>query len=125
MPARWRWKTRGRQVATAAEITNAYNYGWVGPTQFQWNIPEAKNWKINVESDPDVVAFFKGTQNYKMRIWGDNYFKQNWGPTMRVASANPVKSAFRTAGIVRGKHPYALVLDDTDKGDGREHFTSG
>ncbi len=105
-----------------AEITNAYNRGWVNPTQFQWTLPEAKTWTINVETDPDVVAFFRGTQRYKMRLWGDNFFKQNWGPTMRVAAANPVKSAFRTAGLVRGKHPYALVLDDTDKGDGREHL---
>jgi hypothetical protein len=72
--------------------------------------------------DPEVVAFFRGTQHYKMRLWGDNYYKQNWGPTMRIASANPVKSAFRTAGLIRGKHPYALVLDDTDKGDGKEHL---
>ncbi len=105
-----------------AELTNAYNHGWVGPTQFQWTIPDAKDWKISVETDPDVVAFFRGTQHDKMRIWGGSYFDQNWGPTMRVASANPVKSAFRTAGIVRGKHPYALIVDDTDKGDSREHL---
>ena len=33
---------------------------------------------------------------------------------------NPVKHAFRTAGIVRGKHPYALILDDIEK-DGSAH----
>ena len=104
-----------------ADISNAYNYGWVGPTQFQWTIPDAAKWKITPETDPDVVAFFRGTQHYKMRLWGDHYFKQNWGPTMRVESANPVKSAFRTAGLVRGAHPYALILDDVDKGDGRAH----
>lgn len=107
-------------IATA-DLSNAYNYGWVGPTQFQWTIPDAANWKITPEIDPDVVAFFRGTQHYKMRIWGDNYFKQNWGPTMRVQSANPVKSAFRSAGLVRGPQPYALILDDLDKGDGKEH----
>ncbi|NDC75022.1 hypothetical protein EBZ70_06995 [bacterium] len=104
-----------------ANISAAYNHGWVGPTQFQWTIPDAASWKISPETDPDVVAYFRGTQHYKMRIWGDNYFKQNWGPTMRVESANPVKSAFRTAGLVRGAHPYALVLDDVNKGDGRAH----
>lgn len=107
-------------IATA-DITNAYNHGWVGPTQFQWTIPAAATWEITPETDPDVVAFFRGTQNYKMRIWGDNYFKQNWGPTMRVASANPVKSAIRSAGLVRGPRPYALILDEIDKGDGKEH----
>lgn len=104
-----------------ADLTAAYNHGWVGPTQFQWVIPDAATWKITPETDPAIVAYFRGTQHHKMRIWGDHYFKQNWGPTMRVESANPVASAFRTAGLVRGPHPYALVLDDVDKGDGRAH----
>lgn len=112
--------TPAAAIATA-DITNAYNHGWVGPTQFQWTIPDAATWKITPETDPDVVAFFRGTQHYKMRIWGDDYFKQNWGPTMRVASANPVKSAFRSAGLVRGPRPYALILDEIDKGDGKKH----
>jgi hypothetical protein len=112
--------TESGAIATA-DLTNAYNHGWVGPTQFQWTIPDAAHWKISPETDPDIVAFFRGTQNYKMRIWGDNYFKQNWGPTMRVESANPVKSAFRSAALVRGPHPYALIVDDIDKGDGKEH----
>lgn len=105
----------------AADLTNAYNHGWVGPTQFQWTIPDAATWKISPETDPDVVAYFRGTQHDKMRLWGDHYFKQNWGPTMRVESANPVKFAFRTAALVRGPHPYALILDDIDKGDAKEH----
>ena len=104
-----------------ADLTNAYRYGWVGPTQFQWTIPAAKGWKISVETDPEVVAFFRGTQHTAMRIWGGTYLDQNWGPTMRVAAPNPVRAAFRTAGIVRGRHPYALILDDTDKGDGQQH----
>ncbi|MDX6765211.1 MAG: hypothetical protein SFU85_00310 [Candidatus Methylacidiphilales bacterium] len=108
-------------AVASADISAAYNHGWVGPTQFQWTIPDAKDWKITPETDPEVVAFFRGTQNYKMRIWGDHYFKQNWGPTMRVASANPVKSACRTAALVRGPRPYVLILDDVDKGDGRDH----
>ncbi len=112
--------TESGAIATA-DLSEAYNHGWVGPTQFQWTIPEAAKWKISPETDPDIVAFFRGTQKYKMRIWGDNYFKQNWGPTMQVESANPVKSAFRSAGLVRGVHPYALILDDIDKGDGKEH----
>lgn len=105
----------------SADLAPAYNHGWVGPTQFQWTIPEAAAWKITPETDPDVVAFFRGTQRYKMRIWGDHYLRQNWGPTMRVESANPVDFAFRTVALVRGLRPYALVLDDVDKGDAREH----
>ncbi len=123
-PPRVKWigsdlKPAGALAST--DLANAYNYGWVGPTQFQWVTPDAATWKITAETDPDVVAFFRGTQNYKMRLWGDNYFKQNWGPTLRVASANPVKSAFRTASLVRGKRPYVLVVDDINKGDGQAH----
>ncbi|MEI6751867.1 MAG: hypothetical protein WCK78_01745 [Paludibacter sp.] len=34
----------------------------------------------------------------------------------------PVKKAFRTAGIVRGKHPFALVVDDICKDDSVRHY---
>jgi hypothetical protein len=41
-------------------------------------------------------------------------------PVVRVPF-NPVQYAFRTAGLVRGKHPYALIVDD-EKKDDREHL---
>jgi hypothetical protein len=34
----------------------------------------------------------------------------------------PVQKAFRTAGIVRGNHPYALVVDDIRKDDAVHHY---
>ncbi len=34
----------------------------------------------------------------------------------------PVKKAFRTAGIVRGARPYALVVDDIQKDDAARHY---
>jgi len=34
---------------------------------------------------------------------------------------NPVEYAYRTAGLVRGKHPYALIIDD-DRKDDQEHL---
>lgn len=105
----------------SADLTAAYNYGWVNPTQFQWTIPDAARWKISPETAPEIVAYFRGTQHYKMRIWGDHHFKQNWGPTMRVESANPVQFAYRSAALVRGPHPCVLIIDDISKGDGRTH----
>jgi hypothetical protein len=40
-----------------------------------------------------------------------------------VAQPNyPVKKAYRTAGIVRGKYPYALVVDDIQKDDAVHHY---
>lgn len=35
---------------------------------------------------------------------------------------HPVQKAFRTAGIVRGPHPYALVVDDIRKDDAVHHY---
>lgn len=35
---------------------------------------------------------------------------------------NPVKYVFRTAGLVRGKHPYALIVDDARKGDAAAEY---
>ena len=120
---RWLGATVSAAGALAsADVSNAYNYAWTNPTQFQWTIPAAATWKLSVETDPEVVAFFRGTQHYPMRLWGDHHWRQNWGPTMRVASANPVRSASRTAGLVRGAHPYALIVDDVDKGDGATHL---
>ena len=39
----------------------------------------------------------------------------------RWSSHNPVEYAYRTAGLVRGKHPYVLITDDYKK-DGKPHL---
>lgn len=112
-------QTNGPLVLASSDLKNAYDYGWTTPMHFSWHDPAFASWKLSVETDPDVVAHFKGTQHYKMRIWGDDYTRSNWGPTMRI-EGNPVEYAFRSAGIINGKHPYALVVDDISK-DGKEH----
>jgi hypothetical protein len=106
----------------SADLSNAYNYGWTTPMHFSWQLPEAKDWKLSPETDPEVVEYFKGTQHWKMRIWADDYWHNTWGPTMRIASDNPVKYAFRSAGIVRGTHPWAIVVDDIAKDDQSHHY---
>ena len=35
---------------------------------------------------------------------------------------NPVQYAYRTAGLVRGKHPYALIVDDYRKDDAEHRY---
>ncbi len=56
------------------------------------------------------------------------YLHPNWiNPPGFVSAAYrlpnyPVKMAYRTAGIVRGKHPYALVVDDIRKDDKPHHY---
>jgi len=113
-------ETNGPLLLASADLKNAYDYGWTAPPHFSWHDPAATSWKLSVETDPEVVDHFKGTQHYKMRLWGDDYTRANWGPTMRI-EGNPVQYAFRSAGIVNGKHPYALVVDDLSK-DGKEHL---
>lgn len=113
-------ETNGPLVLASSDLKNAYDYGWTAPPHFSWHDPAFPHWKLSVETDPEVVAHFKGTQHYKMRLWGDDYTRSNWGPTMRI-EGNPVQYAFRSAGIVNGKHPYALVVDDISK-DGKEHL---
>jgi hypothetical protein len=105
----------------AADLQNAYNYGWTSPMHFSWLDPAVVSgqWQLSPDTDPELVAYYRGTQKVKMRIWGGNYWDNNWGPTMRIAG-NPVQSAFRTAALVRGPRPYALIVDDRNK-DGREH----
>jgi len=113
-------ETNGPLLLASADLKNAYDCGWTAPPHFSWHDPAASSWKLSVETDPEVVDHFKGTQHYKMRLWGDDYTRANWGPTMRI-EGNPVQYAFRSAGIVNGKHPYALVVDDLSK-DGKEHL---
>ncbi len=36
---------------------------------------------------------------------------------------NPVEKSFRTGGLIRGKYPYALVIDDTKKDDQVRRYT--
>ena len=113
-------ETNGPFVLACSDLKNAYDYGWTAPPHFSWHDPAFPHWKLSVETDPEVVSHFKGTQHYKMRLWGDDYTRSNWGPTMRI-EGNPVQYAFRSAGIVNGKHPYAMVVDDLSK-DGKEHL---
>jgi hypothetical protein len=35
---------------------------------------------------------------------------------------NPVEYAFRTVGLVRGKHPYAMIVDDVKKDNARHRY---
>jgi len=112
--------TNGPLFLASSDLKSAYDYGWTAPPHFSWHDPAATSWKLSVETDPEIVDHFKGTQHYKMRLWGDDYTRANWGPTMRIAG-NPVEYAFRSAGVVNGKHPYALVIDDLSK-DGKAHL---
>ena len=105
----------------SANLKNAYDYGWTDPMHASWLLEDHKKglWKLQPDTDPELVAYYRGTQNVKMRLWGSSYWDNNWGPVMRI-KGNPVQYAFRSAGLIRGPHPYAVVLDDLNK-DAKKH----
>jgi hypothetical protein len=95
-------------------LKNAYDTIWINPMHYSWGTPARKNYKWEPVTDPYVVKIFKGTQNYKCRLWMHSYWNWNWSPQLQT-KWNPVEFAYRTAGIVRGKYPYAIVVDDIKK----------
>ena len=62
------------------------------------------------ERDPlrKVAEYFNGNLETDPRIWTED----TW--PMRLSNY-PVEFAFRTAGLVKGKHPYMLIIDDLKK----------
>jgi hypothetical protein len=105
-----------------ANLKNAYDHGWVTPMHPYWRDPAQVDGTraITPETDPLLVEYYRGTQHTKTRLWGTSYFTENWGPIMRVAG-NAVEVAYRSAGLVRGLRPYALIVDDRRKDTG-EHL---
>jgi hypothetical protein len=74
---------------------------------------EGRSWAL--ETDPLIVRIFKGTQRYRIN-YGTPPLTSQWSPTLRTPF-NPVMYAYRSVGLVRGNHPYAIVLDDIRKDD--------
>ena len=107
----------------AADLTKGYGYVWSSPMHYSWTHPDQSaisEWRP--ETDPDVVAVFRGTQRWKCRIWDHSYWDRPWAPTMR-GTYNPVNYAYRTAGLVRGERPYALIVDSIRKDDKERVYT--
>jgi len=105
----------GEQGAMAtADLKYAYDYVWTAQIP-SWDTPHAKGYEWEIETDRDVVKIFKGTQRYRINYWQPP-LSNPWFPTLR-APFNPVRYAFRSAGLVRGRHPYAVCIDDIRKND--------
>jgi hypothetical protein len=68
------------------------------------------------ERDPleNVAKYYSGNLYNNALIWNED----TW--PMRLKN-NPVQYAYRTAGLIRGKHTYALIVDDIQKDNG-EHL---
>ncbi|MFZ4456874.1 MAG: hypothetical protein ACOYOT_11710 [Bacteroidales bacterium] len=109
----------------SVDQTYCYTYQWCTQVQ-KWGTgfskidsAVAKNgWEL--EPDPEILNYFKGTSHYKMRVWWPSYNFSNFIPTLR-ALWNPVEYAYRSTGLIRGKHSYGLIVDDLKK-DKSEHL---
>lgn len=113
--AKWMGATINENGALATtDQKHAYDYIWGAADHHTWMAPEVQKWKWEPEMHPDVFKFYKGTHRYKCRMWAAHWTDSPWSPTMR-APYNPVEYAFRTAGVIRGGHPYAIVSDDLKK----------
>ncbi len=68
------------------------------------------NWKEHLDKDPYIEAYYSGYESGDPRMW-DEYSRPVLFPH------NKVEKAFRSGGLVRGKYPYALIVDDIKKDD--------
>jgi hypothetical protein len=115
-----------RWASASADLKRAYGHKWV---QQVMNWDDVSWWAktplseqgVEFEDHPNVIAAFKGTQHYKMRNWWPSYTFSNWVPTSRVVW-NPVEYAKRGVALVRGRHPYGVVVDKIKKDDQVRHY---
>jgi hypothetical protein len=94
------------------------NYFRLHPSPIPWmNLP--------VDAGPDWYT------STKPNLWGLNggapAGKNNQPPPSALwhKSDIPMNKAFRTAGMVRGKHPYVLIVDDVQKDDRTRDYCWG
>ena len=106
-------------AAAAADLTYAYSWRWNTQPALVWDEAASREgWEL--EPAADILRFFTGAARYKMRPWWPTYNYSNFMPTAR-APFNPMKFVYRTVALVRGAHPYGLVVDDLQK-DGAAHL---
>lgn len=99
-------------AVASADLQYAYDYLWTTRVD-DWTAEPvaAHSWELEV--DPFVVSVFKGTQRYRINYWAPP-LHNSWFPTLRTRF-NPVAYAYRSAGLIRGSHPYAILIDDIRK----------
>ena len=85
----------------AADLTYAYRYRWNTQTETWAGLNDWVSGAWGLEPDPDILAFFRGTQRYKNRIWWPIYNFTSWVPKLRQPNV-PVEYVYPTAGLVRG-----------------------
>ena len=97
----------------SADLTYAYSWRWnTQPPQVWSDELKAMDWEL--DPSPENLRIWAGTARYKMRPWWANYNYSNYIPTSR-APFNPMQYVFRSTALVRGTHPYGIVVDDLKK----------
>ncbi len=99
-----------------ADLTYSYSWRWLTQPPQAWP-DDAKTMGWEMDPSPQIQKMFAGTARYKMRPWWASYTYSNYIATSRVPF-NPMRYVYRTAGLVRGPHPYGVVVDDLKKDDG-------
>ena len=97
----------------SADLTNSYNYRWQTQPAPVWPAgASSTGWEM--DPSPRILEMFAGTARYKMRFWWANYNYSNYIATSR-APWNPMQYVYRKVGLIRGSHPYGVVIDDLKK----------
>lgn len=78
-------------------------------------IDERNGTPAEYDPSPSVVAYYADYLKGNPLMWDED----SW--VVRQPN-NPVEFAFRSAGIVRGEHAYALIVDDIQKDDATHHY---
>jgi hypothetical protein len=114
--AKYLGATLGENASIAsADLTYAYSWRWNTQPPQVWS-PELKAMGWELDPSPELMRIWAGTARYKLRPWWSNYTYSNYIPTSR-APFNPMQYVFRSTALVRGKHPYGIVIDDVKKDD--------
>ena len=106
--------------AAAADLTYAYSWRWMTQPP-QVFTPKISSLAWEMDPSPAIQKIFAGTARYKMRPWWTNYTFENFIPTSR-APFNPMERVYRNVGLIRGGHPYGLVIDDLKKDDAQHLY---
>jgi hypothetical protein len=99
----------------AADAKLAYDYAWAGPKD---------KGAIKPPFTGNDVRLHKSPLPWMDMPWGD---LPNWQTSLKDVGLlckpnSPVRRAFRTAGLIRGKHPYVLVADDIQKNEAPHEY---
>jgi hypothetical protein len=114
--AKYLGATLGETASIAStDLTYAYSWRWNTQPPQVWS-PELKAMGWEMDPSPEILRIWAGTARYKLRPWWSNYTYSNYIATSR-APLNPMQYVFRSTALVRGKHPYGIVIDDVKKDD--------